>query len=143
MEIRDNFEYTKDRLIVFEENARHIAFDNQDRKHCFRCTVDGGIIKEGNRCDFLLIVSDANDVNDRNQEHYIELKGIDVKHAIEQLDTSINRIRHNRVDKRCAYVVCKRVDSPIKTFIQKAKSDFKRRYNSELLIRTNFEPVKV
>ncbi|MCF0187314.1 MAG: hypothetical protein HUJ98_12605 [Bacteroidaceae bacterium] len=143
MEIGDNFKYTKDKLIVFEENARRIAFDNQDHKHCFRCTVDGGIITEGPRCDFLLIVSDINDVNNRNQEHYIELKGSDVLHAIDQLEATIKQIKHKKVDKRCAYVVCKRVNKTIKTKIQISQAKFKNTYQCNLLIGENFEAIKV
>lgn len=50
--------------------------------------VDGCVVKEGVRCDYLLVLPDG-------QELYIELKGSDVKHAVEQIAKSINLLTCN------------------------------------------------
>ena len=48
--------------------------------------VDGCAIKTGQKCDDLLISQDE------HEEHFVELKGVDIMHAIDQLEQTILKI---------------------------------------------------
>lgn len=62
----------------------------------------------------------------------MELKGTDVKHAIEQLRVSIQTIREF-TDDRSAYVVSTNVAPALTTTIQRAKRDFRNNLHAELI----------
>ena len=68
-----------DANIVFEQNRRRVCFYNPNRQICKCVQVDGCAITEGIRCDNMLTS------HDERCEYFVELKGTDVKHAIEQL----------------------------------------------------------
>lgn len=70
----------------------------------------------------------------------MELKGSDVIHAIDQLRTTILTIGEHD-DKRHCYVVCTKVAPRITSLIQKAKMEFKRRFNAELEVKST--PLEV
>lgn len=76
-----------DSRIKFEENKRKIIFLNPERRTYKKVQVDGCAINDkAMRCDKLL-VSDC-----EHEERYVELKGTDVMHAIDQLEATIQRI---------------------------------------------------
>lgn len=117
-----------DSQIKFEENKRKIIFFNPERHAYKKVDVDGCIIKEGVRCDKLLLSADE------CEERYVELKGTDVTHAIEQLEATINRLgEHN--ENRHAYVICTNVAPAIESRIQLKMKLFKSKDNSELKIQ--------
>lgn len=90
--------------------------------------VDDCVIKEGVRCDYLLILPSE-------QEIYIELKGSDVKHAVEQIARSIDLLACNRhsVVKLC-FIASTRC--PINsTEIQNLKKKFRQKYNAQITIK--------
>lgn len=119
---------TTDSQIKLEENQRKIIFENQDRRHYFKVQVDGCIIKDGVRCDKMLLSQDE------REEYYVELKGTDVVHAIEQLKATIMRL--GEFDgNRHSYVVCTNVAPAYNTRIQAQQLLFKKQFNSELLVR--------
>ncbi|MGN0234623.1 MAG: hypothetical protein ACI4B5_09405 [Bacteroidaceae bacterium] len=89
---------TTDSRIKFEENKRKVIFQNTQRRS-YKCVdVDGCTIKDGIRCDKLLLSADE------REERYVELKGTDVVHAIDQLEKTIRRLGEYE-DDRHAYVV--------------------------------------
>ena len=121
-------EETTDSHIKFEENKRKIIFLNPDRRCYLRVQVDGCAITDGIKCDKMLLSDDEHD------ERYVELKGIDVMHAIDQLETTI--IRLGEFDEnRHSYVICTNVAPAYTTEIQRKQVYFKRRYKSELIVR--------
>ena len=71
---------------------------------------------------------------DEREEHYVELKGSDVPHAIDQLRQTIIKLGEYD-DKRRSYVVCTKVAPKISTLIQRAKAEFRKKYNSDLQIK--------
>jgi hypothetical protein len=90
--------------------------------------VDDCVIKEGIRCDYLLVLPNG-------QELYVELKGSDVKHAVEQITRSIDLLACNchPVDKLC-FIASTRC--PINsTEIQNLKKKFRQKYNAHLTIK--------
>ncbi len=64
-------------VIKFEENKRIIRFHNPDRLTYKMVQIDGCAITEGCKCDNMLFSADE------SAEMYVELKGIDVTHALD------------------------------------------------------------
>ena len=119
---------TTDSQIRFEENKRKIIFLNPQRLPYERVDVDGCTIKEGARCDKLLLSTDE------HEERYVELKGTDVMHAIDQLEETIKRLGEY-TDNRHAYVVSTNVAPAINTKRQAKIKYFKENYCAELKIQ--------
>lgn len=121
---------TKDLKIKFEENKRKIIFMNPDRKDYKRVQVDGCAIddKVTMRCDKLLVSADE------HEERYVELKGTDVMHAIDQLESTIVRLGEFD-DNRHAYVISTNVAPAYTTKIQQKALHFKKKYHSELVVK--------
>lgn len=122
------FTETTDSVIRFHENRSVIRFRNPDRHLYKRVQVDGCAIHEGEKCDNLLCSADE------REERYVELKGSDVPHAIDQLRATIIQLGEFD-DNRHSYVVCTKVAPIITTAIQKAKLEFHRRFNSDLIVK--------
>lgn len=119
---------TTDSQIKFEENKRKIIFQNPQRLP-YKCVdVDGCTIRNGIRCDKLLLSADE------HEERYVELKGTDVMHAIDQLEETIKRLGEYD-DDRHAYVICTNVAPAIDSGRQAKIKYFKNRYHSELKIQ--------
>lgn len=118
---------TSDSNIKFQEKNSIIHFLNPDRLTYKRVQVDGCALKDGLKCDNLLCSQDE------YEERYVELKGADVIHAIDQLRTSIEKLGEF-TDNRHAYVVCTKVYPMYKTKIQLAKKEFRDRYKSTLTV---------
>lgn len=64
----------------------------------------------------------------------MELKGIDVMHAIDQLEQTILKIGEFD-NNRHSYVICTNVAPAYTTSIQKKQRYFRQKYKSELLIK--------
>ena len=96
--------------------------------------VDGCALTEGVKCDNLLCSADE------QEERYVELKGQNIKHAIEQLATTIVKLGEFN-SRRYAYVSCTKVAPQIRTDIQAALLRFKKDFNATLLVKTS--PIEV
>ena len=77
---------TTDSNIVFRENKARICFLNSNRKPYDRITVDGCVIREGNKCDFLLASCEYSD------QYFVELKGENLEHAVVQLESTFTKM---------------------------------------------------
>lgn len=127
---------TRNRRIVLEENSRKITFTNDTCQEVRRIRIDGCVITDGIRCDYLLI--DSIEI-----EYYVELKGSDVKHAVEQLKRTIELVSKEqwRQQKFC-FIISSRC--PLLTpKIQELKVRFKKKYNAELIIKNNAHEHKL
>lgn len=125
-----------DANIVFEQNRRRVCFYNPNRQICKCVQVDGCAITEGIRCDNMLTS------HDERCEYFVELKGTDVKHAIEQLRVSIQTLGEF-TDDRSAYVVSTNVAPALTTTIQRAKRDFLTKFQSELIIKEKQADIRL
>ena len=125
-----------DANIVFEQNRRRVCFYNPNRQICKCVQVDGYAITEGIRCDNMLTS------HDERCEYFVELKGTDVKHAIEQLRVSIQTLGEF-TDDRSAYVVSTNVAPALTTTIQRAKRDFRTKLQSELIIKEKQADIRL
>lgn len=106
---------TKDSQIKFEENKRKIIFLNPSNHRYKKVKVDGCAIKTGQKCDDLLISQDE------HEEHFVELKGVDIMHAIDQLEQTILKIGEFD-DNRHSYIICTNVAPAYTTTIQKKQN---------------------
>lgn len=131
-------EETTDPNIKCEEGKRSFIVQNEGRKKFLKVRVDGCQIVDGCKCDFLLVNVETGD------EYFVELKGKDIGHALEQLDRSLNLLSDKmNTDKRtCAFVVATSVSPKMTTKVQKYKIKFKRTYNSGLIVCEKRHTVK-
>lgn len=93
-------------IIVTEENGRIFRIQNSGRKTVRKVTVDGCLINDRRiRCDYFFEL-----VLTKEQVIYLELKGSDIEHAVEQLVATIGycTARHKEHKKEC-HIVASRV----------------------------------
>ncbi|WP_434036042.1 hypothetical protein [Formosa sp. 4Alg 33] len=117
------------KLVVFEETRSRLVIENIDKVEAIKVTVDGCEITKGIRCDFMYIIKDT--------EIYIELKGQDIKHAIEQLEATIKKLSSNpKTKKKKSFVICTR--SPLSSAsIQNVRVKFRKNYNSDFIVKSS------
>jgi hypothetical protein len=125
---------TNQSVIKFEENKSVVKFNNPKRLTYKMVAVDGCALTEGVKCDNLLCSADE------QEERFVELKGQNIKHAIEQLATTIVKLGEFN-SRRYAYVSCTKVAPLIRTDIQAALLRFKKDFNATLLVKTS--PIEV
>lgn len=93
-------EFRDDRkIILVEENGRKFIGQNNYRKLFVKFRIDGCLIRDGKKCDYLLI-----NICEK-KAYFIELKGQDLVVAIEQIGTSIDYF----IDRLDGYIVNARV----------------------------------
>jgi hypothetical protein len=76
------------KTIVFKEsgNKQEYRVSNKNGKEICKIKVDGCLIKEGERCDYLMLSCQD------KLAFFVELKGHDLKKAIAQIDSSITKL---------------------------------------------------
>lgn len=122
--------------ICVHEKRSGVTFINGGRNAVRKITVDGCAITDGIRCDFLLI-------DHFGKEHFVELKGCDIKHALKQLAESIRKLSVNaKTQPKSSYISSTRCPlfSPE---IQKHSALFKMHFNSSLLVRNGFFEIHI
>jgi hypothetical protein len=117
--------------IVLEENKSKMVFLNPDAIAVRKIKVDGYVIKDSKtlRCDYVLIPKD-------DVEIYIELKGCGVKHAVEQIESTIRALSEdtNKLKKVC-FVVATRIYPELSSYRQIQKKRFKENFSATLHIK--------
>ncbi|MBB4085101.1 hypothetical protein [Sphingomonas carotinifaciens] len=113
-----------DSKIKIEENGRKAIFLNESRDEYTVTEVDGCLINDGMRADYLITKEDSCSV-------FVELKGKNVDHAVEQLFASVERLEvKNICHKNLGFlVICKRFPR-FDTFVAKAKQKAAARYKA-------------
>lgn len=125
-----------DKLLVVEENKRKCVFQNPDGHLLTKVQVDGCQITQGVRCDYLIIDHCRN-------EYFVELKGKDFPHAIEQLEATIKQLASMDIQiKRLAIIVSSRFPSN-DTTLQRAKVLFKKKYRAELQAKNIVMEIRI
>lgn len=122
---------TKDHKIALEEKASKIILVNDQRAAVTIIQVDGCAINEGVRCDFLVVSA-------LHKEHFIELKGGNIDHALAQLERTIEILSVDQQKQmKCSFIISTRC--PLTTTkIQELKLKFKQKYNSTLVIKNKY-----
>ncbi len=77
-------------IFAVQENKKTYRLLNEERREICQVRIDGGLIQEDNikRCDYGFWICEANLV------FLVELKGKNIKKAIEQLISTINVLRN-------------------------------------------------
>ncbi len=108
----DNFKNHKcstcdNRKVIVVQQKRKYTLNNTSEKYVCTVKVDGCLITEGARCDYLIINCDE------SVAYYVELKGKDFLYAIEQITRSIellsDKINGCKINAR---IVLTRVPAP-------------------------------
>lgn len=116
--------------ITLQEKQSRIVFSNPQKEKNIIFTIDGCAVADSvtRRCDYLLY--DSNET-----EHFIELKGRDIKHAVTQLKTSVQKFGVKDKRKYC-FIVSSRV--PLAgTDIGNYKRAFKEEFKAILQIKND------
>ncbi len=132
---------TTNRRIVFSANRKRIEFVNANSRTIRKIELDNENLPGsfGLRCDGILVGDESMDLH----EHYIELKGSDVRHAIEQLANTLKHLsREPRIQKKSCYAICSRIPRA-GTDIQIAKKRFRTRYSALLSFTTRQAQVNL
>lgn len=117
---------TTDKLLVVKERKCKCVFTNPNQRLLTKVNVDGCQITDGIRCDYLIL-------DHCHNEYFVELKGKDLPHAIEQLEATIQQLSDkNNTTRKQAIIVSSRNPSN-DTSVQRAKAIFKKKYNTELI----------
>jgi hypothetical protein len=67
-------------------NKQEYRVTNKNGKEICKIRVDGCLIKDGERCDYLILVCE------NQSAFFVELKGHDLKKAISQIDSSLTKL---------------------------------------------------
>jgi hypothetical protein len=110
--------------ISLEENKRKFIGFNPDEKAVIKVRIDGCLITTGIKCDFLLIEKE------KHLSCFIELKGSDIEHALDQLQATIQQVDNpergfitKRFTKKFAFVVSSQVPQ-MNTGVQNKMKNF-------------------
>jgi len=127
-------EHINHKRIVFQENRSKLTVLNPKQILVEKVEVDGCEITNGIRCDFFMQKAKE---NERDIEYYIELKGQDLEHALEQLKRTISELSKDaKKQKKVSFIICTR--SPLSsTKIQNFRVQFKKKFNSSLIIKSS------
>src|SRR5947209_8726499 len=108
------------RIAISGKRTTTLYLLNPTERRVEQILVDGCAITEGERCDWLVRLEDATS----KTEIYIELKGSDVYHAVEQLRATIEKLSVDRASlSKRSYIVFAR--NPMTgTDVQKYKVQF-------------------
>lgn len=112
------------KTIVERENGKRYTLDVSDNKASVSYQVDGNIIKEGEKCDKLILVKYS---DDEWAEIFLELKGVDVPHAIDQLLKTLKKqiFRHpSNKDIRARIVATSFPSNKANPIMENAKKEF-------------------
>ncbi len=119
-------------IFVQTENKRSFRIKNSSKKEINEVRVDGCLIKGGKRCDWLYEI----ECKGVKEVFYVELKGKDLNHALEQILETIKYCdktqNHNSCKKR-AYIVLSRYPKEDSS-IQKRKKEL---YKKSIKLRTS------
>ena len=87
------------KLFVYQENKSKLTLQNNDQVSSISIKVDGCEINDSSiRCDFMHIAKEI--------EFFIELKGQDIEHAVNQIINTINRLSSDiRAKEKRSYIV--------------------------------------
>ncbi len=119
---------------VCEEKKKRYNIVNDKNCRIALFHVDGGMIYgEANehKCDFMYIIYDS----DNPTAVFVELKGSDISHAVQQLKETISRYGTGLKRRICARIVCSSVprlhNDPI---VKNLKKELMKHYNGNLII---------
>lgn len=124
----------KYREITTKENGICYRANINPERDAVLFQIDGYVITSGAKCDKLLLSVNPSDAK-KWHGHFIELKGTDTRHAIEQLEATVTNplFNNNSLIKKHARIVARSFpSSKANTDIENARQRFRRQYQCEL-----------
>ena len=115
---------SSNKLIPLVENKSKFVIENPNQFRVCVVQVDGCAIKEGQRCDYL-VIPDQQDIK-KVIEIYIELKGSKILHAIEQLEATMKKLSDDPAKQEKVCIIVSSQCPLITTKIQNFKRTLKR-----------------
>lgn len=102
------------KTIVTEENGRKHILNNPEGRRICRYRVDGCLISEGNKCDFMVVVHTLKESDGLEAIFLVELKGSDLVHAIRQIDHVVEYLasKHLIVNSVQARIILSKTPGP-------------------------------
>jgi len=133
--------YTNRKLISISENRRVFKIKNSSTLYINEVVVDDCYIKIGERCDYLFEVTKDSVIEN---VFYVELKGSNITHAIEQLKATITYCKniHSNVKLKQCYIVASKFPSSGPAS-QTLKKKFKRENKIQLFIDTKIKEIVI
>lgn len=96
----------RNQIATAREKGRTYRLNNKSRKRLCKVKIDGCYVKEGRKCDYLIIDCEQNDF------YFIELKGSHLLTAIEQIGQTISYFENNLDGTVYARIVSSRFSAP-------------------------------
>jgi hypothetical protein len=123
--------------ISVSENGKRYLLTTGGKEESVVYAVDGNIVTDGQRCDKLVLVKrSAKDVTPEQwTESFVELKGVDTNHAIDQLRQTLKKaiFKHPSNDDVRARIIAQSFPSnKSNPAMEKAKQEFRKDYNCDL-----------
>ncbi len=123
--------------VSVSENGKRYLLATNGKEESVVYAVDGDIVKEGLKCDKLVLVKrSAKDMKPEQwTEAFVELKGVDTNHAIDQLRQTLKKaiFKHPSNDDVRARIVAQSFPSnKSNPTMEKAKQEFRKDYNCDL-----------
>lgn len=123
--------------ISVSENGKRYLLATNGKKESVVYAVDGNIVKEGLKCDKLVLIKHSSkDVKPEQwTEAFVELKGVDTNHAINQLRQTLKKaiFKHSsNTDIRARIVAQSFPSNKSNPTMEKAKQEFRKDYNCDL-----------
>lgn len=123
-------------LVSTSEKGIHYIAEIEHQRDTVVFQVDGSIITDGIRCDKLILAKDSAD-GSLWTGCFVELKGSDIGHAIEQLENTITRpiFKDDRTLQNKFARIVSSSKMPTNTGnspMEKARNKFKEKYKCEL-----------
>lgn len=123
--------------VSVSENGKRYLLTTNGKEESLVYAVDGNIVKEGLKCDKLVLVKrSAKDAKPEQwTEAFVELKGVDTNHAIDQLRETLKKaiFKHPSNDDIRARIVAQSFPSnKSNPTMEKAKQEFRKDYNCDL-----------
>lgn len=131
--------------VSFSEKGTRYYAKVQPKRLTAVLLVDGNIIKTGRRCDRLVLSQDIGK-KDSWIGHFVELKGVDVKSAIQQLEETIKHkaLRSDFLTSKYARIVAHSFPSnKASDEVERARIRFKKVYSCELKCLKSGQPDKI
>mgnify|MGYP001097583935 CR=1 FL=1 len=126
-------EYRIRSAVSVKENGKRYSIRLNEPSNSAVFQIDGDIIKIGQRCDKLILFETTK--TSKWNEVFVELKGKDITHAIDQIEASVNneQFRHASIDKRYARIVGKNIPrNTSSSVLTRAKIRFLKEYKCDL-----------
>lgn len=133
--------------ISTNENGKVYSLELRPAMNSTVYQIDNVLIKEGNRCDKLVIVDDEE--NKTSAMVFVELKGKKIKHGISQLQDTFKHPLFN-AQKNGSDVIRARIITPncgpksaARIDVEKVKGEFRKNYNCEFRILKSKQPDEI